>query len=118
MSIVSRSSASPVFVRSSVIQLSPRSFAFTNLELGVALHEQHIDCLYIIDVSVFLKLFSHFRSDSGNRHVEGIHLLDFRALFSGLLAYARSTHIQEEIHVQILAILGRILRLVVVHLPN
>lgn len=55
--------------------LHEERFSTTNLKLHVALHEQHVNCAKLIDVSVFLKLLSHFRSDLGYGHIEGVHLL-------------------------------------------
>jgi len=42
----------------------------------MALREQDVDRLYVVDVSVFLKLLPYFRADLGDGHVQGVHGLD------------------------------------------
>ena len=46
----------------------------------MALHEQYIDCLQVVDISVLLELFSHLGSDLRNGHIQGVHLLDLGTL--------------------------------------
>lgn len=54
----------------------------TNLELLMRVEQQHVNCLELLHVSMSFKLLSDLCSYVGNGHVEGVHLLDFRALSS------------------------------------
>lgn len=50
------------------------------LEFLVAAEEQHIDCLYLIDVSMPLEFLPHFGPQLGYGHVERVHGLDLGSL--------------------------------------
>jgi len=49
------------------------------LEFRMALGEQDVHSLYVVDISVLLELLSYFGSDLGDGHIQRIHRLDFRA---------------------------------------
>lgn len=52
----------------------------TNLELGIALEQQHVDHAQLLDVAVLLELLADLRPDRGHGDVERVHRLDFGGL--------------------------------------
>lgn len=54
---------------------------WTNLELGVALVQQHIHDRQLADVAVLLKLLADLGADGGYGHAQGVHGLDLRGLY-------------------------------------
>lgn len=54
----------------------------TDLELGVALEQQHVNHVELTDVAVPLELLADLCTDSGNGEVQGVHGLDFGGLCS------------------------------------
>lgn len=53
----------------------------TNLELGMALVQQHINNIDLTDVAMLLKLLTDLGADGGHGEVEGVHCLDFGGLY-------------------------------------
>lgn len=58
-----------------------RGGADANLELGMALEQQHINSAELLDVAVLLEFLTDLGADSGDRHVQGVHGLDLGGLF-------------------------------------
>lgn len=54
----------------------------SNLELGIALEQQHVDSTQLLDVAVLFKLLADLRPDRGHGNVERVHGLDFGRLSS------------------------------------
>lgn len=52
----------------------------THLEFLVRVEQQNICRLDLVDISVSLKLLSHFCSEGRDGEVEGVHVLDFWCL--------------------------------------
>lgn len=52
----------------------------TNLELGVALEEQHIHHLQLVHIAVLLEFLADLGADGGNGDVQRVHSLDLRGL--------------------------------------
>lgn len=50
------------------------------LELLVAVEQQHVDRLELVDVSVALELLAHLGPQLGHGHAERVHVLDLRGL--------------------------------------
>ena len=53
----------------------------TNLELGMALVQQHINDIDLTDVAMLLELLTDLGADGGYGDVEGVHCLDFGGLY-------------------------------------
>lgn len=60
--------------------ISTERVDWTNLELGVALKQQHINDRQLADVAVLLKFLADLRADGGYGHAQGVHGLDLRGL--------------------------------------
>ena len=52
----------------------------TNLELRVALEQQHVNSAQLLHVPVFLELLADLGADCGDRHAQRVHGLDLRGL--------------------------------------
>lgn len=101
--------------------LLPGPLITTHLEFGVALRNQYVHGLEVVDVSVLLELLSDFCADLGHRHVQGVHRLNFRALYYFVLSLCSCVTViamNSNADIQLSAILGRISVLDGVHLTN
>lgn len=56
------------------------TLACTNLELGVALEQEHIHNLQLANITVLLEFLPDFGADGGHGHVERVHSLDLGRL--------------------------------------
>jgi hypothetical protein len=52
----------------------------TNLELGVALVQQDVNDIELVDVAVLLEFLADLCANGGDGEVQGVHCLDLRAL--------------------------------------
>lgn len=59
----------------------------TDLELGMALVQKHVDGLDLADVAVLLEFLANLGADGGYGHAQGVHSLDLRGLFLIRLAW-------------------------------
>lgn len=53
----------------------------TNLELSMALVQEHVDNLDLAHVAVLLELLSNLGAYGGHGEVQGVHCLDFGGLY-------------------------------------
>lgn len=58
----------------------------TDLELGIALEQQHINSAQLLDIAMLLELLADLCPDGGYGDVEGVHGLDLGGLFPSLLS--------------------------------